>query len=73
MYLNQIGYTLPENLYETSGFSNVRFYVQVKNALTFTDYSGYDPEISSGVSDTGIDRGSYPQPRIWSMGVNVKF
>jgi TonB-linked SusC/RagA family outer membrane protein len=69
----QLGYTLPENLYETSGFSNVRFYVQVKNAVTFTDYSGYDPEISSGVSDTGIDRGSYPQPRVWSMGVNVKF
>jgi len=69
----QLGYTLPEDIYETTGFSNIRFYAQVKNAVTFTDYSGYDPEISSGVSDTGIDRGSYPQPRIWSMGVNVKF
>jgi TonB-dependent starch-binding outer membrane protein SusC len=69
----QFGYTLPESLYKTSGFSNVRIYAQVKNAYTFTNYSGYDPEISSGVLDTGIDRGSYPIPRIWSMGVNVKF
>ena len=69
----QLGYTLPENIYKSSGFSSIRFYGQVKNALTFTNYSGYDPEISSSVSDTGIDRGSYPQPRIWSMGVNVKF
>jgi len=69
----QLGYTLPETVYQTTGFSNVRFYAQVKNAVTFTNYSGYDPEISSSVSDTGIDRGSYPQPRIWSMGVNVKF
>ena len=69
----QFGYTLPESFYEATGFSNVRIYTQIKNAYTFTKYSGYDPEISSGVLDTGIDRGSYPIPRIWSVGVNVKF
>jgi len=69
----QIGYTLPEAVYDATGFSSVRIYTQVKNAYTFTKYSGYDPEISSGVLDTGIDRGSYPIPRIWSVGVNVKF
>ena len=69
----QFGYSLPESFYNSSGFTKVRFYAQVKNAITFTNYSGYDPEISSGVLDTGIDRGYYPQPRIWSLGVNVKF
>jgi len=69
----QVGYSLPESLYKTSGFSKIRIYAQIKNAYTFTKYSGYDPEISSGVLDTGIDRGSYPIPRIWSVGVNVKF
>lgn len=69
----QLGYTLPESTYKSTGFTKVRLYAQVKNAFTFTEYSGFDPEISSGVLDTGIDRGSYPQPRTWALGVNVKF
>ena len=70
----QIGYTFPEVLTDVWGFDEVRAYFQVKNALTLTDYSGYDPEISvGGVLNTGIDYGTYPQPRIWSMGLNIKF
>ena len=72
----QLGYTFPESINKSIGFNQIRIYGQVKNAFTFTDYSGYDPEISNsedGVMDTGIDRGSYPQPRIWTVGVNVKF
>jgi hypothetical protein len=69
----QLGYTLPQSIYDSSFLSSVRFYAQIKNAITFTNYSGYDPEISSGVLDTGIDRGTYPQPRIWQLGVSVKF
>ena len=38
----------------------VRLYLQGKNLMTFTDYTGYDPEMSYGVLDTGIDRGNYP-------------
>jgi len=69
----QLGYTLPKSLTQRAGFNQIRIYAQVKNAYTFTNYSGYDPEISSGVLDTGIDRGAYPQPRTWLVGVNVKF
>ena len=69
----QLGYTLPDSFNKATGFNQVRIYAQVKNAFIFTDYSGYDPEISSGVLDTGIDRGSYPQPRIWTVGLNFKF
>ena len=70
----QLGYTLPKGFYDATGLTNVRIYAQVKNAFTFTEYSGYDPEITSGnFADTGIDRGTYPIPRIWMMGINVKF
>jgi TonB-linked SusC/RagA family outer membrane protein len=69
----QLGYTLPKSFTQRAGFSQVRIYAQVKNAYTFTNYSGFDPEISSGVLDTGIDRGTYPQPRTWLVGLNVKF
>ena len=68
----QLGYTLPSSLIKNV-FSKVRVYAQVKNAYTFTKYSGYDPEISGGILDTGIDRGAYPQARTYSLGLDIKF
>ena len=70
----QLGYNFP--LGEASPFSSMRIYALAKNAFTFTEYTGYDPEISNGgspVLDTGIDRGTYPSPRIVSLGLNLKF
>lgn len=69
----QLGYALPERFVEKAKFTQIRFYGQVKNAATFTSYSGYTPEISGGVMDSGVDRGAYPQPRIYSLGLNVNF
>ena len=70
----QLGYTFPESFANQIGFDEIRAYTQVKNLLTLTEYSGYDPEISTGgVLNTGIDIGTYPQPRTWSMGLNIKF
>ena len=70
----QLGYTFPESFVNQIGFDEIRAYTQVKNLLTLTEYSGYDPEISTGgVLNTGIDIGTYPQPRTWSMGLNIKF
>jgi TonB-linked SusC/RagA family outer membrane protein len=53
-------------------FNKVRVYAQVKNAFTFTKYTGYDPEIAGGILDTGIDRGAYPQARTYSFGFDIK-
>jgi len=70
----QLGYTFPDEFNSLIGFDEIRTYLQVKNAFTFTNYSGYDPEISvGGVLNTGIDYGTYPQPRIWSLGIDIKF
>ena len=69
----QFGYTIPASVYKNKMFSKIRVYAQVKNAYTFTKYSGYDPEISGGIFDTGIDRGAYPQARTYSMGIDFKF
>jgi hypothetical protein len=46
------------------------------NLLTFTNYSGYDPEINSRGSNSmtpGVDTGSIPQFRSFSAGFNVVF
>ncbi len=69
----QLGYNIPQNAIEGWGVEQLRLYAQVKNAFTFTNYSGIEPEISSGVLDTGIDRGAYPIPRIWTLGLNLTF
>lgn len=69
----QLGYSLPMSLLSKVKLTKVRIYAQVKNAYTFTSYSGYDPEISGGILETGMDRGVYPQARTYSMGIDLKF
>lgn len=64
----QIGYTLPNSVLEGTFVNNCRFYLSANNLLTFTSYTGYDPEVGSGV-----DYGNYPQARTMSVGVNVNF
>ena len=74
-----LGYSVPG--LENTAFSKIRFYAQAKNLHTFTDYSGYDPEIAGTTTDsggsalleTGIDRGAYPQARTFLIGLDLKF
>ena len=54
-------------------FKTVRLYGQVKNAFTFTKYTGYDPEIAAPLQDVGVDRGAYPQARTYAVGLDIKF
>ena len=68
-----LGYTLPSRLTRKVFISNLRLYVSAENLLTFTKYEGFDPEISSGGTSLGIDRGVYPQARTYTFGVNLSF
>jgi len=57
---------------------NLSIYVSAQNILTFTNYSGYDPEVGnrnpSGSSLTnGIDYAVYPQPKAFQIGINANF
>ena len=69
----QLGYTLPEKFTKKVLISSLRLYVSGENLLTFTKYEGFDPEISSGGTSIGIDRGCYPQARTYTFGLNLKF
>ncbi|MBK5208229.1 MAG: TonB-dependent receptor [Flavobacteriaceae bacterium] len=72
----QIGYTLPNSLIEKIKVSSLRIYVNAQNLLTFTNYTGLDPEIGQGQQnplDLGIDRAFYPQSRLFSLGFNLTF
>jgi len=70
----QIGYTLPANLLDKINFNNLRIYFNGTNLVTWTDYTGYTPEISSGnVLDVGIDRGVFPIAKTYTFGVDLRF
>lgn len=74
----QLGYTLQPELLQRIGLNNVRVYVQANNLVTFTGYSGPDPEIGfytggdggGGSTNFGIDEGQYPTPRQLLFGLN---
>ena len=63
----QLGYTFNTKVQKTP--LSFRVYLSAQNLVTLTKYSGLDPEIP----DNGIDRGQYPQPRTFIMGVNFNF
>ena len=67
----QVGYTLPVKFVKKAGLNKVRFYLMANNLVTFTKYTGYDPEIGGG--SYGVDRGFYPQARTFFAGLNVGF
>jgi len=66
----QIGYNFNNDLFERIGIRGARIYVSGNNIATFSNYSGFDPEVGAG---GGIDRGIYPQPRFYLIGVNASF
>lgn len=78
-----LGYNLPSDLVEKIGVGSLRLSISAQNLLTFTKYSGLDPEVNyfgaSGDNNTssntvqGFDFGNYPTVRSFSFNLNVKF
>lgn len=76
----QLGYNIPISVNKNFFIKSCRFYVSAHNLLTFTKYSGLDPEVGLSNKDwgtssieIGVDRGNYPQTRIFTTGLNVTF
>lgn len=70
-----IGYTLPQDKVAKIKMSNLRFYVTATNLAVFTNYSGYDPEVSvrSSPLTPNLDYSAYPKSRTFLFGVNASF
>jgi TonB-dependent starch-binding outer membrane protein SusC len=70
------GYSLPQDLISKCKITRLRIYGTAQNLYTFTNYSGYDPEIGSFNQNallSGIDNGRYPIARTFSVGLNLEF
>ena len=71
-----LGYTLPQTLTRKIGISNLRFYVTGYNLFCITNYSGFDPEVSTMRRTNltpGVDYSAYPKSRQFVVGVNLNF
>lgn len=71
-----LGYNIPKRYLKRVGISACRLYATANNIYTFTNYSGFSPEVSTrnskGVTP-GVDYGAYPRSRSYVFGVNVSF
>jgi TonB-linked SusC/RagA family outer membrane protein len=70
----QFGYNIPNSTLKKIGATAWRFYVSGENLITFTGYTGADPEIGAqSAFDIGIDRAIYPQARTFRIGTSLTF
>ena len=65
----QLGYTFPQKWMKTIKVSNLRVYASLDDFFTFSDYPGFDPEVTS----MGVDKGSFPTSKKVVAGVSITF
>ena len=75
----QLGYNIDSKLCSNIGITSLKIYASTNNLLTFTSYSGLDPEVGKSLGQEannlylGIDEGSYPQARSFTFGMILDF
>ncbi len=79
----QLGYTLPSERMARLGISQLKIYLQAQNLITWTGYSGSDPDVT--IADfrngrnlgrdytLGVDYGRYPTMKSVVFGINLEF
>jgi len=71
-----LGYTLPRNVLNTLKIERLRVYVTAYNVFCLTNYSGFDPEVSTRRQTAltpGVDYSAYPKSHQIIVGVNLNF
>ena len=71
-----LGYSFNKELLRSKKISGLRIYFSGQNLLTFTNYSGLDPEVNYRGNENaviGTDFFTYPQARAYTFGLNLTF
>jgi len=70
-----LGYTIPDIISSFIGISGANIYFSVDNLFTLSKYIGYNPDVDykSGNLTPGIDWGTYPLSKVYSIGLKLKF
>ena len=72
----QFGYQLPYRIINRLKIYQFKIYISLKNLYTYSNYSGYDPDIGAyqrNALQAGIDYGSYPRAKAAFIGFNIDF
>ena len=65
----QLGYTFPAKMMKKIHVQNLRVYASLDDFFTFSDYPGFDPEITN----MGVDKGSFPTSKKVVAGLSLTF
>ena len=71
-----LSYTFPKSILQKFYCEGLTIFAGLKNIYTFTNYSGYDPEVSRFSNDNlsmGADYGSYPMSKSYEFGLRMNF
>lgn len=70
-----LGYNVPKKLLKKAHIKSMKVSAFVDNLYVFTNYSGYDPEVSvkREAMSAGIDYSAYPRPRTYTLSLNLSF
>ncbi len=71
-----LGYNVPKSILKPIGVERLRVYATAYNVFILTNYSGFDPEVSTRRQTTltpGVDYSAYPKSRQLVLGVNLNF
>ena len=75
----RLGYNLPSKLASSLYMKSTKIYVAANNLAIFTNYSGYDPEVTSNQVDyrypfvQGFDYGGFPRATTYMVGIEIQF
>ena len=69
----QLGYKLHPALLSKLHLKSLRLYANIQNLKTWRRNTGYTPEMKGSALESGIDRGTYPMPVIYTFGFNLTF
>jgi TonB-linked SusC/RagA family outer membrane protein len=75
-----LGYSIPKSMLNRITFDNIRVFVQAFNPFVITKYTGLDPDVSTagttqanGNIQVGVDSRATPQPKTFTVGINMGF
>jgi hypothetical protein len=69
-----LGYRLPQRIAQKVSFDNARLFVSGRNLKTWTNYTGYNPDVNTNASSNvvmGVDYYAYPLARTFTFGLNA--
>ena len=68
-----LGYNFNSECLQKLKVKNLRLFLNAQNVFTFSNNTGFTPEIGGGTTSFGVDNGTYPVPAIYTFGLNLNF